>query len=56
MYIFSGEVNEVRFSSADVAIYIIMVALEFQHSIIIVNNSVKIAMWTVNRKFRVFFG
>ena len=27
-----------------------MVAVEFQHSIIIVNNSVKIAMWTVQQK------
>ena len=39
-----------RFSSADVAIYVIMVVMEFQHSIIIVNNSVKIAMWTAHLK------
>ena len=44
------EINEVRFSSADVAIYVIIVAVEFQHSIIIVNSSVKIAMWTVQQK------
>ena len=44
------EINEVRFSREDVAIYVIMVAVEFQHSIIIVNNFVKIAMWTVQQK------